>query len=80
MASPVAAGTALFIHALLKEWTTHTPTAALVEKVMKEGSIVNPHLVGLTYEGRHVNLKSLHDHIIANYTEQEPENPPEECP
>jgi hypothetical protein len=67
MASPVAAGGAIFTYAILKELAGLEPTAALVEEVMKNGSTANANLVGKTLNSKHLDLKGIYDYVQATY-------------
>jgi subtilisin family serine protease len=67
MASPVAAGGAIFTYAILKELAGLDPTAALVEEVMKNGSAANANLVGKTLNSKHLDLKGIYDYVQATY-------------
>lgn len=67
MASPIASAGAIYTYAILKELAGLNPTAALVEEVMKNGSTVNPNLVGKTLSAKHLDLKGIYDYVQATY-------------
>lgn len=67
MASPIVAAGAIYTYAILKELAGLNPTAALVEEVMKNGSTINPNLVGKTLNAKHLDLKGIYDYVQATY-------------
>lgn len=77
MASPIVAGVAIYTYALLKEFAKiQNVTPALVESVIKNGSSVNPYLVGKTLGAKQIDMKSIYDYIDQTYVHVPPSHPP----